>query len=507
MGRTEKSQGLAPPAVRKDMRAKQARAIVKKVVPALLASNARARKGAEGSELIVEPGAVGDSEKGREGKEKKEREKDKNKNKEEVYVKRKGQGKRKAKGGDIADDDNEEMSEGPKKGKGKRRDSFEKDMAHLSLSPSQPPQPQPPRRTRIITTDTLTAAHILSSPHRAAKPSTKPPQNPCILNMASPLRPGGGILAGATSQEEFLCARTTLLPSLKDAFYRLPELGGIWTRDVLVFRRPGSLAASANEMPAAERYWVDVVSAGMLRFPDLEGGEDEVKRLSARDARFVEAKMRAVLRIVEAKGVRRLVLGAWGCGAYGNPVADVARAWRRVLDGEAAGAARAGSAKAGGGKGMRETWPLLSDVVFAISSPKMADDFARAFGGGIEVEAGPGRADEEDEEEEDDGEAEDLKGKIRGLQEQIGMVWNPDLKARLGTVLEGLQAQLKEREGGGGGSDSDDVEEDEDDNEDGDEEDENEDDDNESDAEDADPNDLSSVSSSPRSLGHQDSRS
>jgi hypothetical protein len=502
MGRTEKSQGLAPPAVRKDMRAKQARAIVKKVVPALLASNARARKGAEGSELIVEPGAVGNSEKGREGKEKKEREKDKNKNKEEVYVKRKGQGKRKAKGGDIADDDHEEMSEGPKKGKGKRRDSLEKDMAHLSLSPSQP---QPPRRTRIITTDTLTAAHILSSPHRAAKPSTKPPQNPCILNMASPLRPGGGILAGATSQEEFLCARTTLLPSLKDAFYRLPELGGIWTRDVLVFRRPGSLAASANEMPAAERYWVDVVSAGMLRFPDLEGGEDEVKRLSARDARFVEAKMRAVLRIAEAKGVRRLVLGAWGCGAYGNPVADVARAWRRVLDGETAGAAaRGGSAKAGGGKGVRETWPLLSDVVFAISSPKMAEDFARAFGGGIEVEAGPGRADEEDEEEEEDGEAENLRGKIRGLQEQIGMVWNPDLKARLGTVLEGLQAQLKERERGGGGSGSDDDEEDEDDHEDEDEEDE---DDDESDAEDADLNDLSPVSSSPRSLGHQDTRS
>jgi hypothetical protein len=100
-----------------------------------------------------------------------------------------------------------------------------------------------------------------------------------------------------------------------------------------------------------------------------------------------------------------------------------------------------------------------------------------------------------------------LRGKIRGLQEQIGMVWNPDLKARLGNVLEGLQAQLKEREGGGGGSDSDDVEEDEDDNENGDEEDENEDDDNESDVEDADPNDLSSVSSSPRSLGHQDSRS
>ena len=475
MGRTEKSQGLAPPAVRKDMRAKQARAIVKKVVPALLASNARARRGAEGSELIVDPGVVGESE-----RERKDRGQNKEKDKEGVYVKRKGQGKRKAKGGGVHDeDDNEEREEGPKKGRGKKNDSLEKDMAHLSLSSHNLPS-QPARRTRIITTDTLTAASLLSPRPRTSKPSTKPAQNPCILNMASPLRPGGGILAGATSQEEFLCARTTLLPSLKDAFYRLPERGGIWTPDVLVFRRPGSLGAPAHEVPVAERYWVDVVSAGMLRFPDLEGGEDEVKRLSVRDARLVEAKMRAVLRIAQAKGVRKLVLGAWGCGAYGNPVADVARAWRRVLDGEAtAGTAAGGSTKVQG-KAVRETWPLLSEVVFAISSPKMAGDFARAFGGGVEVEAGPGHVDEEDEDE-SDGEAEELRGKIRALQEQIGMVWNPDLKARLGAVLEGLQVQLKEREGGGEEPDSEDSVEDDDDDEDEDADEDEEEEDNDDD--------------------------
>ncbi|KAF1970662.1 hypothetical protein BU23DRAFT_556622 [Bimuria novae-zelandiae CBS 107.79] len=58
MGRTEKSQGLAPPAIRKDIRAKQARRIINKVVPAILASNARARKSAENSELIVDPGPI-----------------------------------------------------------------------------------------------------------------------------------------------------------------------------------------------------------------------------------------------------------------------------------------------------------------------------------------------------------------------------------------------------------------------------------------------------------------
>jgi hypothetical protein len=66
------------------------------------------------------------------------------------------------------------------------------------------------------------------------------------------------------------------------------------------------------------------------------------------------------------------------------------------------------------------------------------------------------------------------------LQDQIGKVWNPELKVRLGIVLEGLQAQLREREGGvqvgdrdqsdsneGSGDEDDDEDDDEDEDENG----------------------------------------
>ena len=99
MGRTEKSQGLAPPAIRKDIRAKQARHIINKVVPAILASKARARRGVDSSELIANPEPVGAA--GREGPSKE--------GGSEVeatgYVKRKGQGRRKAKGNEAPDED------------------------------------------------------------------------------------------------------------------------------------------------------------------------------------------------------------------------------------------------------------------------------------------------------------------------------------------------------------------------------------------------------------------
>ncbi|KAJ7765555.1 hypothetical protein B0H14DRAFT_2970744, partial [Mycena olivaceomarginata] len=42
-------------------------------------------------------------------------------------------------------------------------------------------------------------------------------------------------------------------------------------------------------------------------------------------------KIKCVFRAAAAQGCRRLVLGAFGCGAFGNPPAEVAKLFRRVL--------------------------------------------------------------------------------------------------------------------------------------------------------------------------------
>jgi uncharacterized protein (TIGR02452 family) len=276
---------------------------------------------------------------------------------------------------------------------------------------------------RIGNVDTITAATSLSLPDG----------NPvgdlgrvAVLNMASPLRPGGGFLQGATSQEESLCMRTTLYPSLRDDFYRLPEIGAIYTPDVLVFRD-----AEGKDLAKKDRFFVDVISAGMLRFPELHEGQ----YANAADRQSVEAKMRAVMRICVMKGAKKVVLGAWGCGAYGNPVEEVARAWRKVLLG----------GKKHRKEALSETWTGVQEIVFAVTDPGMFEVFRQQFEDVLQShEAGPpNRAEQiEDGLGADKDESRELKEKIAELEEQLKSVKNSSLRDRIQSVIDSLRARL-----------------------------------------------------------------
>lgn len=301
---------------------------------------------------------------------------------------------------------------------------------------------------RLRHTDTLTAArHMTQTSRRASVAastvrSNNKPKNVCILSMASPLRAGGGFLEGATSQEEFLCMRTTLYPSLWDDFYRLPEVGGILTSDVLVHR---DSTPDADELPKRERFFVDVISSGMLRFPETtnskqaEGDDGTEVACSCgvsycdRDREIVTRKMRAVMRMAQEQGAERLVLGAWGCGAYGNPVKEVAKIWKRVL---------LGSLR------KKENWAGLKEVVFAINDRAMLKEFEKCFADVATHESLPSPP-PEIEEERAVGDRmptsdliTELVSKIQETELQLDQISNPRSKARLREVIANLNRQL-----------------------------------------------------------------
>lgn len=379
MGRTEPSIGRPPAAFRKDARAKKAKATLNQTIPQLLSAHPRAQRGIEAAELIVNP-SPGD-------------------HKAEI-----------------------------KKSNGQAE--------------SDPPGP----RLCLQVADTLTAARSLlarDTPSGVTLDLGNKNARVAILNMASPLSPGGGFLNGAGSQEESLCMRTTLLPSLKDEHYRLPEVGAIFTPDVLVFRDE----EAEDVLEKKDRFFVNCITAAMLRGPEIDVNElGRGSYTHEKDRELVLQKMKMVMRICQAKGVKRLVAGAWGCGAYGNPVAEVARAWKKVL---------LPPRKTGKGKqkGTKETWDGVEEVMFAIKDAGMAEAFAEAFGEGLLRDEGLD-ADEDEEDEEVDPEEvkrQELQVKIRELEQRIEAAANPRVKEGLTSILEGLRKQLPEDTGSGGG--------------------------------------------------------
>ncbi|KAI7166872.1 hypothetical protein KC360_g8989, partial [Hortaea werneckii] len=317
-------------------------------------------------------------------------------------------------------------------------------------------------RIKVQCTDTLKAAAKLSEKPFTSKrtaPTLKTTRegqknNVAILNMASPVRPGGGFLDGANSQEEFICARSTLYPSLWDSFYRLPEIGGVWTPDVLVFR---DSSPDAIELTKRDRFFVDVISAGMFRFPDnnrIRASDDKLDSACTcgvsycdRDRELVTRKMKSVLRMAQSKGAEKLILGAWGCGAYGNPVKEVAKLWRKVI----AGSPRQKRPNS-------ERWEGIQEIIFAIPDRSMLREFQQAFEGVLATDLPTPPLEQASTLEKDAsaaGTAEiapasidpekdfaELVDKIQETELQLEQMTNPRSRARIRDILASLNREL-----------------------------------------------------------------
>ncbi|KAI4222448.1 MAG: hypothetical protein L6R36_006132 [Xanthoria steineri] len=198
----------------------------------------------------------------------------------------------------------------------------------------------PKTKIRVINTDTLDIACKLNNQNNHNLPtstatdfSSSPPPT-LILNMANAHWAGGGWLKGAIAQEEALCYRTSLYLTLKHCFYPMAPKAAIYSPTVVVVR--GSISnqhrlldlSQPDHLPV-----ISVVSMAALRDPAVLRRVGDGREIYAEpaDRELMRAKMRMVLRVAAARGHRRLVLGALGCGAFGNPRGEVVGLWKEVF--------------------------------------------------------------------------------------------------------------------------------------------------------------------------------
>ncbi len=176
------------------------------------------------------------------------------------------------------------------------------------------------------------------------------------LNFANGIHPGGGFLNGARAQEEVLCRSSALYLTLQgDPMYvahrrrSIPDstAWAILSPDIPVFRTDDGTSLN-------EPWLLSMLTCAAPYAPAV--GQPQAGDL-------LRERIHRVLAIARAYGYEALVLGAWGCGVFGNDPQRTAHDFHAILANELSG--------------------NFSEVVFAISdwSPerRFLQPFCRVF--------------------------------------------------------------------------------------------------------------------------------
>jgi uncharacterized protein (TIGR02452 family) len=170
----------------------------------------------------------------------------------------------------------------------------------------------------VTTESTLAAGHRLGAGTAA-------------LVFASARNPGGGFLTGARAQEEDIARASALHTCLTAApdFYshhrgerdlRYSDRV-IYSPEVPVFRDD---TGTLLDRP----YLLSMITAAAPNLTAIRANQPD---LAESVPAVVRARALRVLQVAAAHGHRRLVLGAWGCGVFGNDPGTVASAFAAAL--------------------------------------------------------------------------------------------------------------------------------------------------------------------------------
>lgn len=159
-----------------------------------------------------------------------------------------------------------------------------------------------------------------------------------VLNFASATTPGGGVIRGSSAQEECLCRCSTLYPCLETPSLQKEYYGyhrrrkdGLYTNAV-IFTPEITVVKTDTKwpewLPESDYIKVDVLSCAA---PNRRGDWRLAGASSKELEKIFENRIRGIFAVALHHEIEVLVLGAFGCGAFGNPALVVAKSFRKVL--------------------------------------------------------------------------------------------------------------------------------------------------------------------------------
>lgn len=157
-----------------------------------------------------------------------------------------------------------------------------------------------------------------------------------VLNFANPHFPGGGVKNGAMAQEECLCRSSNLFPCLNaknvyDDYYSYNRnIKNRFFSDILIYTKNVTVFKDDSDvpqlMPQSEWFQVDVITCAAPYIANRKYTNKTVLK------ELFKSRIKNIFESAIDNDVDVLVLGAFGCGAFKNPPAVVAKAFREVIE-------------------------------------------------------------------------------------------------------------------------------------------------------------------------------
>ncbi|OHT12100.1 hypothetical protein TRFO_03722 [Tritrichomonas foetus] len=154
----------------------------------------------------------------------------------------------------------------------------------------------------------------------------------CVLNFASANKPGGGFLNGRQAQEEDLARQSSLSSSLtyntKMYDYHNRHLHDYYYADYLIYSTNVVIFRDDEEQLIDNPYRVSIISAVAVNKKKLiESGNIDDEKVN----QTMENRCRKILELCISQNNKAIVLGAFGCGVFGNSPSDVAQIFHKLL--------------------------------------------------------------------------------------------------------------------------------------------------------------------------------
>lgn len=148
-----------------------------------------------------------------------------------------------------------------------------------------------------------------------------------VLNFSSYKNPGGGFIGGSKAQEECLCGESFLYNVLSKKTSEFYDWNN-WNKNRALYRNRGMFTPGVVFERGSERAACGVITCAA---PNFSAAREYQNVSRDENSEALRDRIRFVLDIAQENEVNTLILGAYGCGVFGQSAREVAEIFKEYL--------------------------------------------------------------------------------------------------------------------------------------------------------------------------------